>query len=60
MYSRIMLTVISSHCRMSFNGNGCVSTLININWIKWMYFCVNEFQSGVNDSISSGNEPRKV
>ena len=25
-----------------------------------MYFCVNEFQVGVNDSIFSGNEQQKV
>ena len=25
-----------------------------------MYFCVNEFEAGINDSIFSGNEQRKV
>ena len=25
-----------------------------------MYFCVNEFEVGVNDSIFSGNERQKV
>ena len=25
-----------------------------------MYFCVNEFEVGVNDSIFSGNEQQKV
>ena len=25
-----------------------------------MYFCVNEFEVGVNDSVFSGNEQQKV
>ena len=33
---------------------------MNVDWIKWMYFCVNEFEVGVNDSIFSGNEQQKV
>ena len=41
---------------MPFDANGCVSTLVNDDWIKWVYFCNNKFQVGVNDSISSGNE----
>ena len=31
---------------------------MNVDWIKWMYFRVNEV--GVNDSIFSGNEQQKV
>ena len=27
---------------------------------KWMYFRVNEFEVGVNDSISSNNKQQKV
>ena len=34
--------------------------LMNVDWIKWMYFCTNEFETGVNDSIVSGNEQQKV
>ena len=30
--------------------------LMNVDWIKWMYFCVNEFEVGVNDCTFSGNE----
>ena len=45
---------------MPFDPNGCVSTLKNFGWIKWMYFCVNEFEVGVDDSIFSGNEQQKV
>ena len=45
---------------MPFDANGCVSTLMIFDWIKWMYFCVNEFGVGVNDSIFSGNEQQKV
>ena len=33
--------------------------LMNVDWIKWMYFCVNEFEVGVND-IFSGNEQQKM
>ena len=46
--------------RMPFDANGCVSTLMNIDWITWMYFGVNEFEVGVNDSIFSGNERQKM
>ena len=60
MCSRIVLMVVSWCYRMPFDANGCVSTLVNIDWIKWMYFCVNEFEVGVNDSIFSGNEQQKV
>ena len=45
---------------MPFDANSCVSTLVNVDWIKWIYFCVNEFEVGVNDSIFSGNEQQKV
>ena len=34
--------------------------LMNVDWIKWMSFCVNEFEIGVNDTIFSGNEQQKV
>ena len=43
-----------------FDGNGCVSTLVNVDGIKWMYCCVNEFEVGVNDSIFSDDEQEKV
>ena len=33
---------------------------MNVDWIKWMYFYVNKFAVGVNDSIFSGNEQLKV
>ena len=33
---------------------------MNVDWIKWIYFCVNEFEVGVKDSIFSGNERQKV
>ena len=45
---------------MPFDANGCVSTLVNVDWIKWRYFYVSEFEVGVNDSIFSGNEIQKV
>ena len=45
---------------MSFDANGYVSTLLNVDWIKWMYFCINDFEVGVNDSMFSGNEQQKV
>ena len=60
MYSRIVLMVICWRYGMPFDANGCVSTLVNVDWIKWMYFCINEFEVGVNDSICSGNEQQKV
>ena len=34
--------------------------LMNVDLIKWMDFCVNECEVGVNDSIISGNEKQKV
>ena len=45
---------------MPFDANGCVSTLMCVDWIKWMYFCVIEFEVDVNDSIFSGNEQQPV
>ena len=60
MYSRMVLMVVCWRYRMPFDANGCVSTLVNVDWIKWMYFCVNEFEVGVIDSIFSGNEQQKV
>ena len=52
--------VVCWRYRMPFDANGCVSTLVNVDWIKWIYFCVNEFEVGANDSIFSGNEQQKV
>ena len=60
MCSRMVLMVVCWRYGMLFDANGCVSTLINVDWIKWMYFCVNEFEVGVNDNIFSGNEQQKV
>ena len=60
MYSRIVLMVVCRRYEMPFDANDCVSTLMNVDWIKWMYFCVNEFDIGVNDSIFSGDEQQKV
>ena len=37
MYSTIVLMVIGWHYRMLFDANGCVSMLVNVNWLKWMY-----------------------
>ena len=33
---------------------------MTVDWIKWTYFCVNEFKVGINDGIYSGNEQQKV
>ena len=60
MYSRMVLMVVCRHYRMPLDANGCVSTLVNVDGIKWMYFCINQFEVGVNDSIFSGNEQQKV
>ena len=60
MYSRMVLMVVCWRYRMPFDADGCVSTLVNVDWIKWTYFCVNEFEAGVNDSIFSGDERQKV
>ena len=59
MYSRMVLMVVCWRYRMLFDANDCVSTLMNFDWIKWMYFSVDEFVVGVNDSIFSGNEQQK-
>ena len=50
MYSRILLMVVCWRYGMPFDANGCVSTLVNVDRIKWMYFCVNEFEvvSGIS------------
>ena len=60
MYSRMVLMVVCWRYRMSTDANGCVSTLVIGDWMKWTYFCVNEFEVGVNDSIFSGNKEQKV
>ena len=59
MYIGMVLMVVCWRYRMLFDANGYVSTLVNIDGIKWMYLCVNEFEVGVNDSIFSGNEQQK-
>ena len=59
MDSTMVLMIVCCRCGMPFDVNGCVSTLMNVDWIKWMYFCVNEFEVGVNDIIFSGNELQK-
>ena len=33
---------------------------MNVNWIKWKSFYVNEFEVGVNDSMIPGNEQQNV
>ena len=60
MDSRMVLIVVCWRYRMPFDANGRVSTLVNVDWIKSMYFCVNELEVGVNDSIFSGNKKQKV
>ena len=59
---RIKISVLQMWNLLStaFDANDCVSTLVNVDWIKWMYFCVNGFEAGVNDSIFSDNEQQKV
>ena len=56
MYSRMVLMLVCCLYRMPLDLNGCVFTLVNVDWIKWTYFCVNEFEVGINDSIFFGNE----
>ena len=56
MYSEMVLMVVCWRYRMPFDANDCVSTLMNVDWIKLMCFCVSEFEVGVNDSLFSGNE----
>ena len=60
MYSRVVSMVVYWRYGMPFDANGCVSTLMCVDWIKWMYFCVIEFEVDVNDSIFSGNEQQPV
>ena len=45
---------------MPFDAKDCVSTLVTVDWIKYIYFCVNEFEVVVNDTILFGNEQQKV
>ena len=56
----MVLMVVCWRYRMPFDANGCVSTLVSVDWIKWIYFCVSEFEVGANDSIISGNEQQTV
>ena len=60
MHNRMVLMVVCWRYAVPFDANGWVSTLMTVDWIKWMYFCFNEFEIGVNDSIFSGNEQQKV
>ena len=60
MYSRMALMVGCWSYGMPYDANGYVPTLVNVDWIKWIYFCVNEFEVDVNDSIFSGNEQQKM
>ena len=60
MYSRMVLIVIGWRYGMPFDANDCVSTLMNVDWIKWVFICVNEFEVGVNESIFSDNDQQKV
>ena len=60
MCSGVVLIVNCWRYRMPFDANVCVSTLVKVDWIKWMYFCVKQLEVGVNDSIFSGNDQRKV
>ena len=60
MYIRMVLMVVCWHYGMLVDTNGGISTLVNVDWIKWTYFCVNEFEIDINDSIFSGTEQQKV
>ena len=60
MYTRMVLMVFCWRYRMPFDANGCVSTLVNVDWTKLTNFCVNEFEAGFTDSIFSGNKQQKV
>ena len=53
---KIVLMVVFWRYRMPFNAKGSISTLMNVDSIKWMYFCINEFEVGVNDIIFSGDK----
>ena len=56
----MVLMVVRWRYGMPFDTNGCLPKLMNVDWIKWMYFSVDEFEVGINDSIFSGNEQQKV
>ena len=56
----MVLMVVCLQDGMPFDANGCVPILMNVDQIKWTYFCVREFEVGINDSIFSGNEQQKV
>ena len=56
----MVLMVICWHYRLPFDGNDCVSTSMNVDWIKWMHFCINEFEVGISYCIFSGNKQQKV
>ena len=60
MYRRMVLMDVCWRCRMPFDANGSVSTLTNVDWIKLLYFRINEFEVGINDSMFSVNEQQKV
>ena len=45
---------------MPLDANGYISTLMNVDLIKWIYFYVNEFKAGINDSVFSGNDQQEV
>ena len=60
MNTRMVLMVICWHYVVPFDENSCVSTLVNVDWIKWMYFCINEFEVGINNCIFSSNKQQKV
>ena len=51
MYSRMVLMVVCWHCGMPFDANGCVPTQADVDWIKWMYFWVNEFAVSINSLL---------
>ena len=60
MCGGMVLMVVCWRYRMPVDANGYVSTLVNVDWTKSMYFRVNEFEVGVNDNIFSGNEQQKA
>ena len=49
---------------MSYSMQKCqlkvTDVLMNVNWIKQMYFCINKFEVGINVSIFSVSEQQKV
>ena len=56
MYSGTVLMAVHWQYRMLFDANGCIFMLVSVDWIKLIYFCINEFEVGINDSIFSVNE----